>query len=330
MHIAGATLVLLIPVSLGTSTVHRAQSVTILTAPRLQPYRGPAVRPRIALSRRFIAPPPVQRRLSQTPPPPAPVIEARQMAPKPAILPAVPQIQPAAAPAPRIETGMLEARASNPAPAPPRALKTGVFGDAMGARPSLASTSSPLPRVGSFEGSSGGDSRNRSGSPRAVVADAGFGGSGADPHSHGGGSARVLMADAGFGEGSAGGPGGSAGGRGGSVRSAGFGDIAAGSGSSSRAREAAAPPTTPVRILYKPKPVYTAEARALKIQGEVLLEVVFRASGTVQVQRVVRGLGHQLDDAAEQAAMGIRFRPATRGGIPVDTRATVNITFELT
>jgi TonB family protein len=76
--------------------------------------------------------------------------------------------------------------------------------------------------------------------------------------------------------------------------------------------------------------VYTAEARALKIEGEVLLEVVFRASGTVEVERVVRGLGHQLDAAAQQAAMGIRFRPATRAGVPVDTKATVNITFELT
>jgi len=85
-----------------------------------------------------------------------------------------------------------------------------------------------------------------------------------------------------------------------------------------------------VRILFKPKPVYTAEARAMRIQGEVLLEVVFRASGTVQVERVIRGLGRELDDAAQRAALGIRFQPATRGGVAVDTKATVNITFELT
>ena len=33
-----------------------------------------------------------------------------------------------------------------------------------------------------------------------------------------------------------------------------------------------------------------AEARALKLEGEVLLEVVFTASGKIQVVRVVRGL----------------------------------------
>jgi TonB family protein len=208
-------------------------------------------------------------------------------------------------------------------------LKTGVFGDPAGARPAAASTSSTLPRVGSFDSSSGGAARNRAGSVRAVLADAGFGGSGDGP-SRNSGSGRALVADAGFGGSGVGTGSGSGNGHGGSVHGAGFGDVAAGGGAPAAAREHAAPATTPVRILYKPKPVYTAEARAMKIQGEVLLEVVFQASGTVQVQRVVRGLGHELDAAAEQAALGIRFRPATRGGVPVDTKATVNITFELT
>lgn len=88
--------------------------------------------------------------------------------------------------------------------------------------------------------------------------------------------------------------------------------------------------TTPVEILFKPKPSYTQEARDLKIEGEVALEVVFSADGTVKVIRIIQGLGHGLDKSAELAATQIRFRPSTRDGIAIDTRATVRITFELT
>jgi TonB family protein len=92
----------------------------------------------------------------------------------------------------------------------------------------------------------------------------------------------------------------------------------------------AAPSTTPVEILSKPRPVYTQEARDMHLEGEVSLEVVFSASGSVQVLRVIQGLGHGLDQAAERAATQIRFKPGMRGGSPVDTRATIHITFELT
>src|ERR1051326_5181525 len=60
----------------------------------------------------------------------------------------------------------------------------------------------------------------------------------------------------------------------------------------------AGPATTPVEITYKPNPVYTQEARDLKLEGEVLLEVSFSANGTLHVNRVVRGMGHGLDQAA--------------------------------
>src|SRR5271166_2769431 len=62
------------------------------------------------------------------------------------------------------------------------------------------------------------------------------------------------------------------------------------------------PTTVPVEITYKPQPVYTDEARSLKLEGEVLLEVSFGANGTLHVNRVVRGLGHGLDEAAIAAA----------------------------
>jgi TonB family protein len=87
--------------------------------------------------------------------------------------------------------------------------------------------------------------------------------------------------------------------------------------------------TTPVEITYKPNPIYTDEARSLKLEGEVLLEVSFSANGTLHVNRVVRGLGHGLDEAAVAAANKMRFKPALRGGQPVDSTAIVHVVFQI-
>jgi TonB family protein len=88
-------------------------------------------------------------------------------------------------------------------------------------------------------------------------------------------------------------------------------------------------PTTPVDILDKPRPEYTAEGRRLKIEGDVVLEMVFLANGSIQVNRVVSGLGHGLDEAATRAAQQIKFKPAKREGQPVDFPARVRIEFRL-
>ncbi len=89
------------------------------------------------------------------------------------------------------------------------------------------------------------------------------------------------------------------------------------------------PATTPVEIIFKPNPVYTEEARQLKLEGEVLLEVMFSANGQLHVNRVVRGLGHGLDEAAVAAANKMRFKPALRNGTPVDSTAIVHVVFQL-
>ena len=76
----------------------------------------------------------------------------------------------------------------------------------------------------------------------------------------------------------------------------------------------------PAEILSKPTPLYTQEARSLRIEGEVLLEVVLEASGKLRVLRVVHGLGHGLDDNAVKAAEQIHFKPAVKDGQPTDSR----------
>jgi TonB family protein len=84
-----------------------------------------------------------------------------------------------------------------------------------------------------------------------------------------------------------------------------------------------------LEILFKPKPRYTGEAEALGIQGTVVLEVEFTASNEIRVLRVLRKLGHGLDEEAVRAAEQIRFKPARRQGVAVDSRVTVQIEFHL-
>ena len=89
------------------------------------------------------------------------------------------------------------------------------------------------------------------------------------------------------------------------------------------------PVKLPVSIQEKPNPIYTAEARKLHVEGEVLLQVMFTATGQVRVLRVLHGLGHGLDEAAMQAAERIRFSPAQQEGRPMDSTATLHIVFQL-
>jgi TonB family protein len=139
--------------------------------------------------------------------------------------------------------------------------------------------------------------------------------------------AKGVIASTGFGNGVAvGGPGGSSHG---SVQQGVFADEHAAAAGPKVKQATAVSNTTPVQILFKPKPAYTDEARAKKIEGEVSLQVIFTASGDVKVQRVVQGLGYGLDDSAQAAAHLIRFRPAQQDGQAVDSTAIVHIVFEL-
>ena len=82
-------------------------------------------------------------------------------------------------------------------------------------------------------------------------------------------------------------------------------------------------------ILEKPRPEYTAEGRSLKLEGDVLLDLIFLANGTVHVNRVISGLGHGLDEAAIRAAQQIKFKPAKQDNQPVDFPARVRIEFHM-
>lgn len=136
-----------------------------------------------------------------------------------------------------------------------------------------------------------------------------------------------VIASAGFGDGMAGLGSGDRNPARGAVSTGGFGEAATAEPAPKRATRAAE--TTPVEILSKPRPQYTADARQAHIEGEVVLDVMFGASGDIRVLRIVRGLGHGLDESAQRAAQQIRFNPAKRDGQPYDSNAVVHIVFAL-
>jgi periplasmic protein TonB len=59
-----------------------------------------------------------------------------------------------------------------------------------------------------------------------------------------------------------------------------------------------------------PYPVYTDEARQVKMQGTVTLRVLVGADGKAAEIRVMRGVGYGLEERAVQTVRGWKFRPA--------------------
>ncbi len=139
---------------------------------------------------------------------------------------------------------------------------------------------------------------------------------------------RGTVASTGFGNGTAVPPPPS-GGKKGTVVSGGFAATDTSTEAPKKKNNAAGPADAPPNILDKPRPEYTTEGRSMKIEGDVRLEVVFLANGTIQVNRVVSGLGHGLDQSAIRAAQQIKFKPAKRQGEPVDYPAVIRIEFRL-
>jgi TonB family protein len=191
----------------------------------------------------------------------------------------------------------------------PSQVQTGGFGDPNGI-PAKANQGKAvnIAALGSFDLPSGAGYGNGTGGAKGVpgvVASTGFGNGTATPDTRPRASAAT-------------------------VQSAGFAsaDVPAPPTVHSRPADTAAR-VVPAEILSKPTPIYTPEARSLRIEGEVLLEAVLEASGSLRVVRVVRGLGHGLDDNAVKAAEQIHFKPAIKDGQPTDSTVVLHIIFQL-
>ena len=215
-----------------------------------------------------------------------------------------------AAPMPKvIMTGSFGSSATPTVNAPIQKVQTGGFGDPNGL-PGEGKQGAKLSaaKLGSFDLPEGPGTGNGTGGAKGIkgtIASAGFGNGIAQP---------------GHGDGRANGQG---------MQASGFATQQVATNAGHHALDDTAALTTQVEILYKPKPVYTDEARKLNLEGEVLLEVTFGANGELHVSRVVRGLGHGLDEAAVAATNKIKFKPAQRNGSSVDFTGVVRVTFQL-
>lgn len=86
---------------------------------------------------------------------------------------------------------------------------------------------------------------------------------------------------------------------------------------------------TRARVLFKPEPQYTEEARKNGITGVVILRVVFSRTGEVTNIRAMQSLQGGLTEKAIAAARQIRFVPATRNGQPVSMYMQLEYNFNL-
>jgi len=87
--------------------------------------------------------------------------------------------------------------------------------------------------------------------------------------------------------------------------------------------------TERARVIAKPEPQYTEEARRNAVSGSVVLRVVFSRRGEVTNIRAVQALPFGLTERAIAAARLIRFRPATRDGRPVNVYMQLEYNFNL-
>jgi len=190
---------------------------------------------------------------------------------------------PIARPRPAIRTGVLSASVAPPTlPRKMPKVQTGGFGDPAGVPDNgNAHDDMTIATVGSFDSPVGPGSGNGTGGShgaRGRIARAGFGNAVASA-----GQKAIPRRET-------------------KIQAGVFSNQAAVPAAKAAAPHTAKPSIQPVEILEKPKPVYTAEARARKIEGNVVLDVIFSANGSVDVLQVLRGLGYGLDQAAIAAA----------------------------
>ena len=82
-------------------------------------------------------------------------------------------------------------------------------------------------------------------------------------------------------------------------------------------------------LLYKTEPQYTEEARAMALQGTVVVTVEIGPDGVPRNLRVRDPLGLGLDEKAIEAIQQWRFNPGTKDGQPVSVAASIEVNFRL-
>lgn len=80
-------------------------------------------------------------------------------------------------------------------------------------------------------------------------------------------------------------------------------------------------------LVTRAEPVFPAEALRDGITGTVGLEILVGEEGVVESVKVVRAAGFGFDEAAVEAAKHMIFKPATQGGVAIDSTITFDQAF---
>ena len=214
-------------------------------------------------------------------------------------------------------------------PRPP--VKTNVFSTGSSATPTMAAAPAKV-QTGGFGDPNGVPAADTHGRPITIAQSGSFdmpNGPGSGNGTGGAHGAKGVVASTGFGSGIATGNGTGVSTSRAPVRQGGFGDADVVATAQPKKAAEVVSKTLPAEITFKPRPVYTDEGRQLKIEGEVLVDVVFSANGQIHIVKVVHGLGHGLDESAVRAAEKIQFKPALKDGQPADFEAVLHIVFQL-
>ncbi len=321
----GCVLALIVALSLTTKKLVQVSKVTTLTAPVIK------------------EPPPPPKPVVKLPPPPV----VKVTPPKPLINPPVVQVpDPPKVPPPVFKADPIPVKVPTPpapkavtAPPAPKpvaiqiAQATSVANHDQHPSPvRLGSMTNPInntagPAVSKVNlGNSGAPGMNAANTGRGPASPINIGGSGSPNGTNMSGRANSPVAIKGLSNGVPGGTGPLTG------RPAGAVQIASNTPPPVSIRPAAQPAvaaTVSPKVLFKPRPEYTEEARQMHLEGKVFVKIHVSSAGAVQVIGVTSGLGHGLDQAAVRAVQGMRFQPAVQNGQPVDWDGVVNINFQL-
>jgi TonB family protein len=74
---------------------------------------------------------------------------------------------------------------------------------------------------------------------------------------------------------------------------------------------------------------YTDDARTHGIEGTVTIEALVDENGQIKSARILKKLGHGLDEAALAAVKEWVLSPGTRNGLPVSVGAQIDVAFSL-
>lgn len=84
------------------------------------------------------------------------------------------------------------------------------------------------------------------------------------------------------------------------------------------------------KVIAASRPKYTSEGRRAAVEGDVVLDVLFRKDGHPLSAVVVKGLPFGLDDAAAEAVISWKFKAPRVHGRRAQCVCSVRVPFRLT